>query len=53
MLALRKPEVLAEVDLTWQLTQRYAALLHVDVRRMEPLQIVRYAAGAEYETHHD
>ena len=35
------------------LTRRYAALLGVDVRRVEPLQLVRYRTGAEYATHHD
>ena len=28
-------------------------MLNVDVRRIEPLQLVRYEAGAEYQTHHD
>ena len=42
-----------ELDLSWAITQRAAALLDVDVRRVEPLQLVRYGVGGEYAVHHD
>ena len=53
LVAARSPSSLPELDLTWSLTRRFAHLLDVDVRRIEPLQIVRYATGSEYVTHHD
>ena len=53
LLAARSPAALPELDLTWALTRRFAALLDVDVRRIEPIQLVRYGPGAEYMTHHD
>ena len=53
LVAQRQPATLPELDLTWSLTRRFASLLDVDVRRIEPLQLVRYATGTEYQTHHD
>mmetsp|Transcript_809 Transcript_809/g.2100 ORF Transcript_809/g.2100 Transcript_809/m.2100 type:complete len:276 (-) Transcript_809:99-926(-) len=53
ILAARQPALLPELDLSWAITQRAAALLDVDIRRVEPIQVVRYAPGAEYRVHHD
>jgi len=51
--ASRLASVKDEIDLTWHLTQRFAALLGIEEEYIEPFQLVRYQPGEFYKEHHD
>jgi hypothetical protein len=49
----KKPDVAAELELTWAATTRAAEVLGVDVAYLEPFQLLRYQPGEFYKAHHD
>lgn len=47
------PALEDEIRFTYNIMRKLATFLHVDIARIEPLQIIRYEEGQYYRQHHD
>lgn len=52
-LKVKRPDLVAELQLTWDITLRAASLLNVDPPNLEPFQLIQYEPGQFYREHHD
>jgi len=52
-IALKQPALLPELQLTWAMTERAAALVEAEAAQVEPIQLLRYEEGEFYRQHHD
>lgn len=52
-LKIKRPDLVDELQLTWNVTLRAADLLGVDPPNIEPFQVLNYDPGEFYKEHHD
>jgi len=52
-LKVKRPDLVDELQLTWDVTVRAADLLGVEPPYIEPFQMIRYEPGEFYREHHD